>query len=53
MTKDTFLRLCAILRERGHLRDTIHVAIEEQVALFLHIVGLHANNKAMNVDFVK
>ncbi|XP_039115510.1 putative nuclease HARBI1 [Dioscorea cayenensis subsp. rotundata] len=53
MSKDTFLKLYAILRECGHLRDTIHVAVEEQVALFLHIVGHHAKNRAMKIDFIR
>ncbi|XP_039134192.1 uncharacterized protein LOC120271579 [Dioscorea cayenensis subsp. rotundata] len=53
MNKDTFFRLCTLLRERGHLSDTIHVAVEEQVALFLHIVGHHAKNRSMKIDFIR
>ena len=31
----------------------IHITVEEQVALFLHIVDHHAKNRAMKNDFVR
>jgi hypothetical protein len=34
-----FFRLCNLLRERNLLVDTINCCVEEQVAMFLHIVG--------------
>ena len=39
MRRAPFFRLCSLLRERHLLRDTIHSCVEEQVAMFLHIVG--------------
>lgn len=53
MTNDTFLRLCTTLRECGHLRDTVHVIVDEQVAVFIHIVGHHSQNRAVKIDFIR
>jgi hypothetical protein len=39
MRRAPFFRLCNLLRERSLLRDTINSCVEEQVAMFLHIVG--------------
>ncbi|KAL6906486.1 hypothetical protein ACP4OV_004087 [Aristida adscensionis] len=39
-----FFQLCEVLRERSLLRDTIHVCIEEQVAMFLNTVGHNLRN---------
>lgn len=51
--QDTFLRLCTTTRKCGHLRDTIHIVVEEQVVLFLHIVGFNANNRVLKIDFIR
>jgi hypothetical protein len=37
--KSSFFHLCNSLRARNLLRDNIHSTIEEQVAMFLHVVG--------------
>jgi len=39
MRRAPFFRLCNLLRERNLLRDSIHSSVEEQVAMFLHVVG--------------
>ncbi|XP_072150119.1 protein ALP1-like [Setaria viridis] len=39
MRRAPFFRLCNLLRGRDLLRDTIHSSVEEQVAMFLHVVG--------------
>ncbi|KAL6638634.1 hypothetical protein ACP70R_023745 [Stipagrostis hirtigluma subsp. patula] len=39
LTKRSFSDLCAILRERAGLHDTLNVSVEEKVAMFLLIVG--------------
>ena len=36
MRKDVFWKLSSHLRDVGLLRDTIHVSVEEQLAMFLH-----------------
>ena len=53
MVNDTFFRQCTVLREHGHLRDTIYITVEEQVALFLHIGGHYAKNRAIKVNFIR
>jgi hypothetical protein len=39
MRREPFFRLCNLLKDRNLLRDTLHCCVEEQVAMFLHIVG--------------
>jgi hypothetical protein len=39
MRKGPFFHLCNLLRSRTLLRNIIHSIIEEQVAMFLHVVG--------------
>jgi hypothetical protein len=37
--KDPFFSLCALLRDRKLLADNINSCVEEQVAMFLHMMG--------------
>ena len=39
MRRASFFHLCNLLRGRQLLRDSIHTSVEEQVAMFLHVVG--------------
>ena len=39
MRRAPFFHLCNLLRQRNLLRDSIHSSVEEQVAMFLHVVG--------------
>jgi hypothetical protein len=39
MRRLSFFHLCELLRHRNLLRDSIHSSVEEQVAMFLHVVG--------------
>lgn len=39
MRRAPFFRLCNLLRGKDLLRDTIHSSVEEQLAMFLHVVG--------------
>jgi len=39
MRRAPFFQLCDLFRSRGLLKDTIHCNIEEQVSMFLHVVG--------------
>jgi hypothetical protein len=39
LTKRNFHDLCAILRERCGLYDSVYVSVEEKVAMFLLVVG--------------
>jgi accessory colonization factor AcfC len=38
MRRTPFFRLCNLLRIRNLLADTLHSSVEEQVAIFLHII---------------
>jgi hypothetical protein len=46
MRRAPFFQLCNLLRERHLLRDSLHSCVEEQVAMFLHVVG---HNKRFRV----
>jgi hypothetical protein len=39
MRRAPFYELVKRFRERGLLSDSIHTSVEEQVAMFLHVVG--------------
>jgi hypothetical protein len=39
MRRAPFFRLCNLLRERKLLADNINCCVEEQVVMFLHIMG--------------
>jgi hypothetical protein len=41
------------LRSRALLEDTFHVAIEEQVAMFIHCVGHHWSNRSIGFEFMR
>uniref|UniRef100_A0A7C8ZPL5 Uncharacterized protein n=1 Tax=Opuntia streptacantha TaxID=393608 RepID=A0A7C8ZPL5_OPUST len=51
MDKQVFHKLCGILRERGMLRDTAGVSIEEQLAIFLNIIGHNERNRVIQDRF--
>ncbi|XP_071912865.1 uncharacterized protein [Coffea arabica] len=51
MDKHVFHKLCGIFRQRGMLRDTAGVMIEEQFAIFLNIVGHNERNRVIQERF--
>lgn len=51
MDKHVFHKLADILRQRGLLRDTPGVMIEEQLAIFLNIVGHNERNRVIQERF--
>ena len=51
MRKDVFWKLSSHLRDAGLLRDTIHVSVEEQLAMFLHTVGHNLRNCVIGFYF--
>ncbi|KAL5753419.1 hypothetical protein ACOSQ2_023926 [Xanthoceras sorbifolium] len=51
MDKHVFHKLCDILRQRGMLRDTAGVMIEEQLAIFLNIIGHNERNRVIQERF--
>ena len=53
MDKGPFFNLARMLRNGGSVRDTIHVAIEEQLAMLLHIVGHNAKFRFFSLHFIR
>ena len=51
LNRAAFTKLCRMLKEIGGLRNTIHMLIDEQVAMFLHILAHHIKNKIMRGRF--
>jgi hypothetical protein len=51
MKKAPFFRLCNLFRERELLQDSIHTSIEEQVAMFLLVVGHNTRFRALQPIF--
>ncbi|XP_015935347.1 protein ALP1-like [Arachis duranensis] len=51
MGPHAFLELCAKLRATGHVKDTIHVTVEEQVTRFLYIIGHNVKNRTISFFF--
>lgn len=49
--RNTFGRLCRLLRELGGLRDWKYVTVEEQVAMFLGVLAHHKKNRVVGFDF--
>ncbi|XP_057773675.1 protein ALP1-like [Salvia miltiorrhiza] len=51
MDRNTFGRLCHILREVGGLVPGNYVTVEEQVAMFLSVLAHHKKNRVVRFDF--
>ncbi|KAK4752557.1 hypothetical protein SAY87_021355 [Trapa incisa] len=51
MDKHVFYKLCDILRARGSLQHTNRIKIEEQLAIFLYIVGHNIRTRAVQESF--
>ncbi|KAL8171825.1 hypothetical protein V2J09_023629 [Rumex salicifolius] len=51
MDKRVFLKLSGILRQKGLLRDTNGMMIEEQLAIFLNIIGHNERNRVIQDRF--
>ena len=51
MRRAPLYQLCDLFRSRELLKDTIHCNIEEQVAMFLHVVGYNQRFSCIKVSF--
>ncbi|XP_058072322.1 uncharacterized protein LOC131221170 [Magnolia sinica] len=51
MRRNTFFRLCNLMRKKGLLNDTRMICMEEQLAMFLHTLGHNATNRAIGSRF--
>ncbi|XP_042066675.1 protein ANTAGONIST OF LIKE HETEROCHROMATIN PROTEIN 1-like [Salvia splendens] len=53
MDRNTFGRLCILLRGTGDLVDGNFVSVEEQVAMFLGILAHHKKNRIVRFQFTR
>lgn len=53
MDKNTFGKLCSLLRQVGVLHDGKYVKVEEQVAIFLAIIAHHQKNRIVRFRFLR
>ncbi|XP_042009183.1 uncharacterized protein LOC121757755 [Salvia splendens] len=53
MDRNTFGKLCRILRDRTGLIDQKFVTVEEQVAMFLSILAHHKKTRVVRHDFMR
>ncbi|KAF7839678.1 protein ALP1-like [Senna tora] len=51
MNRATFDRLCGMLDDIGGLRPTRNMLVDEQVAIFLHILSHHVKNRVIQFRF--
>jgi len=51
LNRDKFFRLCSLFRDRGLLKDTIRVCVEQQVGMFLNTVGYNLRNRLVGTNF--
>jgi hypothetical protein len=51
LKKSSFFRFCKLIRNRGLLQDTIHMCVEQQVAMFLNTVGHNLRNRVVGTNF--
>jgi hypothetical protein len=51
MKRATFFHLCTLFRESELLKDSIHTSIEEQIAMFLLVVGHNTRFRALQPIF--
>ena len=51
MDARVFFKLCEMLEALGGLRATRHMLIDEQVAMFLHILAHHVKNRVIKHKF--
>ena len=48
MTRHAFSRLCTMLEVIGGLKSSKYLRVDEQVAMFLHILAHHVKNRVIN-----
>ena len=53
MKRSPFYQLCDLFRSRGLLKDTFHYNIEEQVDMFLRVIGHNQRFRCIQVLFLR
>ena len=51
LNRDKYFRFCKLFRDRGLLKDTIHLCVEQQVGMFLNTVGHNLRNRLVGTKF--
>jgi hypothetical protein len=51
ISRDRFFRFCKMFRDCGLLEDTIHMCVEQQVAMFLTTVGHNLRNRMVATNY--
>ncbi|KAL8497505.1 hypothetical protein ACS0TY_021002 [Phlomoides rotata] len=51
MVRNSFERLCFLMRELGGLVDRRYISVEEQVSMFQSILAHHKKNRVIKFDF--
>lgn len=51
MSMSAFTNLCAMLETRGGLKQSKHLLVDEQVAMFLHVIAHHVKNRVITDRF--
>jgi hypothetical protein len=51
LTRPAFFQFCQLFKDRGLLQDTIHMCVEQQVAMFLNAVGHNLRNRLVGTNF--
>ncbi|KAL5567150.1 hypothetical protein UlMin_030314 [Ulmus minor] len=53
MTRHAFTKLCTMLQTIGGLRGSKYLCVDEQVAMFLHILAHHVKNRVIKFQFLR
>ncbi|XP_020262747.1 uncharacterized protein LOC109838736 [Asparagus officinalis] len=53
MRPKAFFKLADVMRNHGFLKDTKHLQVEEQLAMFLYIVGHKTKNRVIRTEFIR
>lgn len=53
LNRSSFFRFCQLIRNRGLLQDTIHMCVEQQIAMFLHTIGHNVRNRLVGTNFAR
>jgi hypothetical protein len=51
MRRAPFFQLCDLFRSRELVTNSIHASVEEQVAMFLHVVGYNQRFRVVDLTF--
>jgi hypothetical protein len=51
LTLHAFFQFCQLFKDRGLLQDTIHMCVEQQVAMFFNTVGHNLRNRVVGTNF--